>query len=522
MNIMNKILQLMIFIAISTVSINIYAADIHPPSNLVLGGGFDPLEPWVDKSKSGFFSWSNDKVTRSKGVSIEYKVIEADNQKNYYRALSVDLATNAKWGLGSGSFSMASDASIEIDERSLIYVLKGKIKFNPERKDGNVLLSNIGKERLKSLSGSGSISGFYKAGGTQIVTTIQKGAEINLVYHYRASSVSKRNELRSSLAAKHTSWSLSANLNEVVRGIDSGATLTINAFQNGVDIGSTNILDIISKEPGNLPELRKIIGESLKKTTFENASIIGYTALDIESQFGLENYRVNFLEARINRKLEDVFVAYNQANYRKSFINKAQFELKQSDYISDGKKKLIEIEENYEGKLLDLENLGVELLSAKTLGEAKVDVPEIPLVNIGSVLNNKWAIFNGWETQFNATQIWNKYHWHIGATYTPSIIFSKLLAIENAQLYKNGQPVKFISKPEIEAIFLSGGGFSKTWNFTTPTKQIWIWEGTPYDQALAGAKGQAKAYGASIHKNTAYKLVITDIEGKKHELTWKG
>jgi len=519
---MKKLIQTILALFISILSLNAFAGDIHPPSNLVLGGGYDPLAPWVDKSKSGFFEWSSEKNSRNKGVSIEYSVIEANNQKKYYRALSVDLATSAKWGLGSGSFSLASDASTEIDERSLVYVLQGKIKYNPERKDGNVVLSDAGKKRLESLRNSGSIAGFYKAGGTQIITSIQKGAEINLVYHYHASSVSKRNELRSSLAAKHTSWSLSANLNEVVRSIDAGATLTINAYQNGVDIGNTNILDIISQEPGNLPELRKIIGASLKNTSYKNASIISHTALDVEAQFGLDNYRVDFLEARINRKLEDIFVAYNQAYYRKGFINKAQVELKESDYTPNGQDDLRIKEENYEKNLLKLEDLGIKLLSAKKISDAKVDIPEIPKVKIGDVLNDEWAKFDGWKSKFSASQVWNKYHWNIGASYAPKILFSKLLAIESAQLYHNGQPVRFLSKPEIVSIHLAGGDFSKIWKYTTPPMQIWIWEGTPYNDALANATNQAKSYGKVKHGKTPYRLIINDVDGETHEISWEG
>lgn len=484
-----------------------------------LGYGFDPYEPWKDKTASGIFSWTEEGATEPGGAKISFDLYSASSEQELMKALSVDVAAKVKMGLSEGNIAAKFSLNESFEENSFSLILKGMIVFNTEKKKGELQLTEKGKSLLGDGKDTASLRNFYRAAGTEVVSAQTRAASISVIYTYHTTSAEKKTKLQLVMSAKHGSMSGSVNLNQEMASVDKTARLSVTAYQEGATVSGTNIFDILSAQPGNFDAIRATIQESLKSVTADKCEISDIILIDIADNFGLDEFRNPFLVGRANRTLEQLFYDYNRHKILANRIRGALAGLQFDDYSDNGKALLKAASSDVLARLHLIEEEGAQLLSNPEFMISEKDDIEIPW---NAILSGPWFELQSWAVSTSAGQWWNKYHWDATAVYVPNVRFKKLPLITGGVLFRNGVPVEPLSYEEISKIAEQSGSFKDIYSVSHTVSQEWIWEGTPYAAAYADAANRALSKGNGIEKSSNYRIEINTHYGESFEILFGG
>jgi len=437
------------------------------------------------------------------------------------QALNIDVSAKAHIGLFEGNLSTKFTSVDSLDEKSFSIILKGRIEFNPENKKGVLKLTQKGQDLLKNSGTEAGLRSFYRAAGTKVVSSQTRAASISVIYTYHATTKEKRSNLKVAMSARHGAMTGSVNLMQELSSTDKTARLTVIAHQEGVSLSGSNILDLLSTDPGNFAAIRTKLAESLKAISFANCPVESFVTVDVADNFSLEPFRDPFLTGRLNRILERIYFEYQRGMQQAALARRTLAGLQNSDFAEDGKSQLKEFCNKIDDRLEEIEDKGNALLSNPDTKLVLSEEVEIPW---NDMLSGNWLDVQGWSITSSASRWWNNYHWTAFAEYTPNVMIRKLPLLTGGTLFRDGIPVEPLSLEELSKIAMQSGSFRDIYTIrhTASPDPLWFWEGAPYAETAVTAKNIALGQGNESEKSARYTIEIYTSFGETKTISFGG
>lgn len=248
---------------------------LHENTNFVLGSLFNPLEPYSSKPDLKLIQWAEQGSSSPtpSGGDIKLRYYEVINQSQYYNALSIDLALEARFSLLKGKATLNFSRDVRIDDKSFSLIMTVEKTYNKEEKEGSLELGEAGKKVLDRAIKQNAIPFLPILTGTEVVKSITKGSRISVIYNVKCSSTSSKSKLLAHLGAKWSMANASFNFHQEMKSLDSAASLTVEVTHIGANLVDGKISEII-KNPSNIENIRMILVEELRKSTYEHAKIL--------------------------------------------------------------------------------------------------------------------------------------------------------------------------------------------------------------------------------------------------------
>lgn len=253
----------------------------HPEFAPRLGETFDSADPLSIKTH-GFLQLvpgpgiDIHKKCRSEGrdslpFSLSMQLQSVRNTSELEQAMRFEGQVEASYGLSKGRVSAAHSSQVQIDDRSVVFVLQVEKVYAPDRAD--VELTERGMRFLRKAVEAKDYSAFLQVIGTDVVTSVTRGSSLSIVYNFRCSSKTKADSLRVELAAKWKTGSVSGSVATFARKIDEFVSLDVNAYQVGSK-PDEDLLQLISATEGNLAQVKKIAQKAAQRVPYESCPVL--------------------------------------------------------------------------------------------------------------------------------------------------------------------------------------------------------------------------------------------------------
>lgn len=493
----------------------------HPNSIIRLGCAYDSFEPDIDKTTTGYIEWEDPQETNQTSIaSISIDIREATSLQQLYEATGVSFSAEAHIGLakGSASFSSLSQSTFETTTATLI--ITAKKTFPPTIKTGKLRLSTTGKQRLSQAASKGEMLKFRKIVGSHIVTQIQKGASLSVIYQLKSSSSQKLNEIKSAFKAKYGAVSASGDIFQELRKIDSSVDWSVSALQLGANL-QTNIESIITSSAGDLAAIKEIAKGAISAVTIDEAVPLSFTGtkiglIDDVTWDGGEDFESS-------DRLLDLWRAYNESQFSTLQAAVKTYE-KIKKLMGTPRALLIEGTEDELSKKLSttaktLETILNEYSNREYGKNIKPQHTDITLEKLEpeKYLKLPFATCINWvKTIISAcrgcTGCENHEFHNFEQSFYPTINILHPDFITMIRLLKHGEPVATINSSQIKQLTSNNGDASPFYKSTHRRTNIYTWGAN-----LVSAKS-AELDAAFSHEESLaqYALSITDTEGYTH------
>jgi hypothetical protein len=498
----------------------------HPSITVELGKAYDSFRPDVDVRSSGFFKWSDTGFKQEPGLSdLQFKYSEIESIDQLYESLRLDINAEAKFGVSSGKASISHATELDFSGRSLTIVVTAFREYKEEAKKGNLSLTKLGIERLKQAKDVNKLYLWRQVSGSEVVSSIVKGASTSIIYQFKSSSLAKKEALKTALSATWATGSANADFMKTAKSIDADYSVTISYNQVGGSSDTSVLQNLINSKPGNIEALRKAMADSLKTVTEKNAKLqyfktttidsIGDIVFNTEGEISIVSaHFINVIQAR-----KEHFRRLLTANSRIEIANKLLDGKPDNSFSTGGKEKLTSLIETIiktrneiisESKKYNSNNPSTSTI---TLNAGAV----IPRIVPTAYFNTPFAKLASWErTNLSVVQCGThphdcEFHDFYQGFYGKLEIIH-LDFIERLRLIKNCNPVATIRSSQMKSFIANGGSLSTFYQSSHKSEGVWTWGANH----LPGARDGAISSFAAAERKSEYILEVTDIEAYTH------
>jgi hypothetical protein len=468
--------------------------EYHPASTARLGYAYDPRRPYEDKTTGGYIEWTNteqegeeDELEVQTGASQSFKISEVTNRKQLYEAMSLDVNIEAKYNLFSAKASLKFESEFTFDEKTLVYVATGKKVYLPQTKNGVLELSKKGERVWKKINSIAKLLNFQRAVGTEVVTRVQRGSFVSVVYIFKCSSASYKQKIKSALNVGWSTGSASVNFSTQIQSIDESMSIITEGFQSGVSTNQVDprISEIIDASPGDIIAVRSKFKEILSNISIrdrDSSPIISFNTTSIsdtetifDSQYKDDFDRLISLDPVVDSAVQALSVKFLLNENRLSTAQKFLDQWNPLDFII-GSKKLIEdnILELQKVKSAILKFNSKLILASDDSIFTSMQIPNVSPLTYSDILISPLTLPLTWKSRTTADQqapqqgIFTTYMWPMIYVKFPEII--KFIIV-----WYNNQRLKVISRNDINMIIQEQGSFEKAWGIMERDFNIYIW-----------------------------------------------
>jgi hypothetical protein len=498
----------------------------HPSITVELGKAYDSFRPDVDVRSSGFFKWSETGFTQAPGLSdLQFKYSEVESIDQLYESLRIDINAEAKFGVSSGKASISHARELDFSGRSLTIVVTAFREYKEEAKKGNLSLTKLGIDRLKQAQDAGKLYLWRQVAGSEVVSSIVKGASTSIIYQFKSSSLEKKEALKSALSATWATGSANADFMQTAKSIDDDYSVTISYNQVGGSSDTTVLQNLINSKPGNIQALRKAMAGSLKNVSEKNAKLqffktttidsIGDVVFNTEGKISdVSTHFMNVIQAR-----KEHFRRLLIANSRIEIANKLLDGKPDNSFTSTGKAKLTSLID----KIIKTRN---KIISESSKYDSNNPSTSTITLNAGAVIprivpttyfNAPFAKLASWErTNLSFVRCGTKpYDCEFHDFYQS--FYGKLEMVhpdfvERIRLIKNCNPVATIRSSQLKSFIANGGNLSNFYNSSHKREGVYTWGANN----LPGEKNKSLSIFSGNEGKNKYILEITDIEAYTH------
>lgn len=493
----------------------------HPNSIIRLGCAYDSFEPDIDKTTAGYIEWEDSQETNQTAIaSIAIDIREAASLQQLYEAVGVSFSAEANIGLAKGSASFSSLTRSTFETTTATLIITAKKTFPPTIKTGKLRLSSNGKQRLSQAVSKGEILKFRKIVGSHIITQIQKGASLSVIYQLKSSSSQKINELKSSFKAKYGAVSAGGDIFQELKKIDSSLDWSVSAFQLGANL-QTNIESIITSSAGDLAAIKEIAKGAISAVTIDEAVPLSFTGTKIGLIDDIIWDGGDDFEA--SDRVLDLWRAYNEGQFSNLQAATKTYE-KIKRLLGTPRALLIEgSEEELSKKLLATTKTLETILNEYSNREYKKDIKPIHTDIIMERLEPEKYLKLPFASCINWVKTAIKvcrgcsgcenYEFHnFEQSFYPTINVLHPDFIAMITLLKHGEPVTTLNNSQIKELLSNNGDASPFYKSTHARTNIYTWGAN-----LVFAKSAELDAAFSQEESLAqYALSITDTEGYTH------
>jgi hypothetical protein len=246
----------------------------HPEATFEIGQPFHPLKLTNDKSLSGIFEIEQKKVQTEDLAAATTQVTSTyiKNREELYSFFQFDLNFEAKFAFSlKNSFSF--ERQIDFSSTAIHYAVVATKLYNKEFVQGTVKLTEKGKDIWSKACQSGDIATFQRMAGTEIVTEVNRGSKVILLYSFYFTRSELRESLENKLRASWSTGKITSNLLDELQKIDETTRIEIKAYQTGISKltpAEARISEAVSLTPDNLPAIQKKIQGFLDNVSEED------------------------------------------------------------------------------------------------------------------------------------------------------------------------------------------------------------------------------------------------------------
>lgn len=496
----------------------------HPSSHPLLGYPIDPRRPYNNKHTGGYITWTDEQLDTSlPGATVPFKIEEVSSRKQLYELMSLDINIEAKFNLATVSSTLNYEQEFTFDENTLIYVAYGKKTYNPQTKYGVLKLSMEGEKFWDEVKTAEDILDFQRTVGTEVVTSIQRGNLVSIMYVFKCSSATNKQSIKGRLDVGWKTGSVAVDFNKELRSIDQRLSVSVDGFQSGV---TSNQLDprlsrIIALDPGNIVQIRKIVEEvinNVSESERDHSPIISFNTTNLSDVRSISRNRdrkkVYDSIITLDTVIDEMVIELNEKNVRNSIrIKKAQA-LWDNWNIND-----------YQPGAKDLLRIQLDTLHKKRqeLGEAydkcvnafnRVTLDGIKIKETEDLDYSKILVFpiilpTSWEININTFS--TEPHWGTFATSMWPIVHLKFPpVIREVRILLNSKPIRVLKPEELEQLITNAGAFKDIWNIPVISERVHV---PGWNPAILDAKrGEIRSYhiATTAGSNYAIEVVLDD------------
>ncbi|MFC0119041.1 hypothetical protein ACFFK7_14110 [Pseudoalteromonas xiamenensis] len=497
----------------------------HPKSVIKLGKAFDAFSPDSDKTNNGYIVWKSYKESQEKGSDIEVNIHEVKSRSELYKNLSIDLAAESKFALGKGSASFSRISQVNFDERTVNYVIQARKTFKPIITSGELSLSDNGLKRIKQAVEESKIIRFRQIVGSEIVTQITKGAQVSVIYSFKASSKTKKDSIRAAINATWKSGSASANMLSEVEKSDSGYSLNLTAIQTGANEDGTTIENLIKSKPGDLGYVKDVIEKAVKGVDFESSKILGFATTKIEDiddiawEAGDQLSGISATLEYITRINTELYTTYSHINSKLSDIDNLLTNKKDAQLNKDAKDELIKLKNLF---LVEREKLVSSFVANNKLSNniSSINKPIVnpPQFSAVDYLKKPFVKADSWSrSNISACRCCSQHdcEFHdMSLNFTLSIDILHPEFIDKIRIIKNDQGVGIIRPKDFGRILAGNGSTSFIYSSNHSQNKVYTWG----DNNVGAEKNNWTNNFTKTEQNSSYVLEVTDTEGNVHKI----
>lgn len=496
----------------------------HPGQHITLGAAYSPRSPFEDKGSLGYFQKlekdTNSEISDKTFVSANFEMKEVQNVSELYDRMNFSAKAAARYGALSGKASLELANSLDFNENNVIYIFTGVIKFSPESTTGVIKINESGNLALSAtlVKDPNNAIAFFNAAGSEIVTQISRGTSISIIYNFHATSKEQKTAMKASLDAKWAAGSANAKIEKIIKDIDRGASFTVTAYQSGGVLSDSSILSIIDKEPGNLPEIKKVVQAALEKTSRATSPIVEFTTTDVHSLPSIllspVAYTIftNQVDQLLLRQYSDMLLINRRIKMIEEFLRIADLTLLKPNARIEMSKELNKYN-NLSNKVLQKSNDIIAASSILGLPTTQIEIPEWePMkwivddyVSLGSWVETKSYGYTGNER--GNTQ----------GTFWPVIRFKFPSIISHAILRNGNTEILYLAPADISKINLKNGSFEEFYTVPWSVMQHYAWGGDV-------PKHSARFLGSYVpaerrkHENDRYSIEVFTYFGNSKKV----
>jgi hypothetical protein len=498
----------------------------HPKSIISLGASYDKFNPGNDLTHTGYVAWSKKAIETEAGGEISVNIYQVDTRQKLFDLLSVDLKAEAKFGMASGSASYTRLSEMTFDDRTVNFVVKAAKVFGAERYSNAAIarLTPLGKKRLNEAAASGKFIPFRKMIGSEVVSSVTKGASISVIYSFRISDKLKKDRIQAKLNAEWASGKAEANILKVVEELDQSMSYQIDAIQIGTKAGAKDILGLINVAPGDVAVVRKILHDAIAEVEPSSGKILNFSTVsistidDIVSVGGEEFDNLAQLYESITNTNVALHEKHSLVEARLNLINRF-LDLK-SDvyYIPDGKEKLLALRARYMKLKSDLEAVFVNnnsyYANRGTLQGIDANLDEFSIAEFFKppfAKLSKWTV-SVMDARRCASTPYDCEKHDFYQNYIPEIDIVHPELISKMTLFRNGIAVANIGPSGIQKIISNNGSLKDIYETKYSTLGIYTWGAN----SVNAIGDQISASWFASERASTYLLEITSISAIPH------
>ena len=518
----------------------------HPASTIKLGFGFDPNNPFDDKSKSGCFKWESDgkeisnenilSVTDKNGMqlltednlvkfnesgNIKFEISEISNRKDLYERLGISASVASKYAFVKGRATFEQEKSITFSKKSLVYIITASRYFVKEYMSGIPKLTKTGQELLTKAKNAKPRSGdvFYNSCGEELVTSQIRGASISVVYSFKTSSLNKRNKLRAKLDVRFTSGSVSTTLSQDVSSVDESAKVSVWAYQTGAGNDIPSIIPIINTRPGDISTIKNVVKDAISAIKRADSPVVSATTVAIDNLPEIAGAFPDIEyseEARINKELLRLQNLLYTNEERVSLLNNLLENYNSNDYVVEADIQIASGIEILDGIANSIWEAGLKCSKATKYENCKNKVRTLPRWNPSQYLNG-YVNYIGWGVSSSSS--WNRHERFNGyASFWPIVNFKNVAYIEFVTLLRNGIVVAVMQKKDINVVNQNNNSLGNYYTASHSVIDQYCWGGTAEAQCKKGIEVSAISAGKGAENQRKYTLEVNSIDGSKQRV----
>ena len=455
----------------------------HPGQPVALGSAYSPRAPFEDKGALGYYEkLAQDEMSEPKNNVFNYANIEIQEVKSIselYDRMNLSAKAGAHYGAFTGKASLNVASSLDFSENSVVYVFTGVIKFAPQSTRGSIKLTEAGSEAFKAAKVTDpSAVAFFNAAGSEIVTQIARGSSISVIYRFRATSREKRDAIKTTLDAKWAGGTASVDIEKTTKAIDRGSSFTVNAYQFGGVLVNATILSMINNEPGNVPEIRKIVQAALEKTTRDSSPIIEFTTASVHSlpvvMLPPAAYMTftNQIDQEMERQYNDVLTINRRIQVIQSFLNMPNTTLLKKGASVEMSEKV----DAYNNLLKEIMQKSFDIVNATNVAMLPTYQVSIPNWSPAKWIVEDYVEVGGWGEKKSYTYTGNE-HGNTEGSFWPVLRFKFPSIINYAILRNKNTELLYLTPDDIANINLRNGSFEPLYRIDWSRPQHYAWGG---------------------------------------------
>ena len=240
----------------------------------------DPFRPDRDLSMLGCFT-SKERVADGRNAEIVGKSLFIENKSELtkLRKRTVDVDARGSYGVASAeaSYSRTERYSEKISNNRVIWAIDINIKY-PEIRLAEFDLSDKGVKTLSQAVETKDPEYFYQRCGREFRSSYVKGATIQLIYNFQASSAEKAKEIKTDISASGSyagvgSASGSVSTLDKLTNIDNKLKIALEIRQSGFQDGDPHLGEILAIDIKDLPTIRGKVLAALKAVDFDSTVV---------------------------------------------------------------------------------------------------------------------------------------------------------------------------------------------------------------------------------------------------------